>query len=100
MTAGARGWNRGNMEWFSTCHEFEKSAPNAIDELVNAYRQDRELGAINELILIAAFTLDFLCIHPFSDGNGHMARLLTLHLLYQTEYEVGAMLVWKKSLKS
>jgi len=63
--------------------------PNAIDELVNAYRQDRELGAINELILIAAFTLDFLCIHPFSDGNGRMARLLTLLLLYQTGYEVG-----------
>lgn len=56
---------------------------------VNAYRQDRELGTINELILIAAFTLDFLCIHPFSDGNGRMARLLTLLLLYQTGYEVG-----------
>ena len=63
--------------------------PNAIDELVNAYRRDRELGTINELLLIAAFTLDFLCIHPFSDGNGRMARLLTLLLLYQTGYEVG-----------
>ena len=63
--------------------------PNAIDELVNAYRRDLELGTINELILIAAFTLDFLCIHPFSDGNGRMARLLTLLLLYQTGYEVG-----------
>lgn len=63
--------------------------PNAIDELVNDYRRDRELGTINELILIAAFTLDFLCIHPFSDGYGRMARLLTLLLLYQTGYEVG-----------
>lgn len=63
--------------------------PAAIDELVNAYRQDQELSSINELILIAAFTLDFLCIHPFPDGNGRMARLLTLLLLYQTGYEVG-----------
>lgn len=63
--------------------------PSAIDELVNAYRKDHELRAINELILIAAFTLDFLCIHPFSDSNGRMARLLTLLLLYQTGYEVG-----------
>src|SRR5690606_1061289 len=46
-------------------------------------------GYINDLILIAAFVLDFLSIHPFSDGNGRMARLLTLLLLYQSGYEVG-----------
>jgi len=55
----------------------------------NAYLRERERGAINELILIAAFILDFLSIHPFSDGNGRMARLLTLLLLYQCGYEVG-----------
>ncbi|MCK4390545.1 MAG: Fic family protein [Desulfobacterales bacterium] len=33
--------------------------------------------------------LDFLCIHPFLDGNGRMARLLTLLLLYKAGYEVG-----------
>ena len=41
------------------------------------------------LLLIPAYVLDFLCIHPFADGNGRMARLLSLLLLYQAGYEVG-----------
>lgn len=41
------------------------------------------------LVLIPLFVLDFLCIHPFQDGNGRMARLLTLLLLYHFDYEVG-----------
>lgn len=41
------------------------------------------------LLLIPAYILDFLCIHPFRDGNGRMARLLSLLLLYQAGYEVG-----------
>jgi len=41
------------------------------------------------LLLIPAYVLDFLCIHPFRDGNGRMARLLSLLLLYQAGYEVG-----------
>ncbi len=46
-------------------------------------------GAIEPLLLIPAYVLDFLCIHPFLDGNGRTARLLTLLLLYQAGYEVG-----------
>ncbi len=38
---------------------------------------------------IGSYVLDFLCIHPFLDGNGRMARLLTLLLLYQAGYQVG-----------
>ncbi|HVC95075.1 MAG TPA: Fic family protein [Pirellulales bacterium] len=41
------------------------------------------------MLLIPAFVLDFLCIHPFRDGNGRVARLLSLLLLYQAGYEVG-----------
>jgi hypothetical protein len=41
------------------------------------------------MILIALYVLDFLCIHPFLDGNGRMIRLLTVLLLYREEYEVA-----------
>lgn len=41
------------------------------------------------LVIIPLAILDFLCIHPFTDGNGRMARLLTLMLLYHFDYQVG-----------
>mgnify|MGYP000797655571 FL=1 len=41
------------------------------------------------LLLLPMFILDFLCIHPFNDGNGRMSRLLTLLILYKSEYYVG-----------
>ncbi len=44
---------------------------------------------IDPLLLIPVFILDFLCVHPFNDGNGRMSRLLTLLLLYQNRYIVG-----------
>lgn len=43
----------------------------------------------NPLILMPIFILDFLCIHPFNDGNGRMSRLLTLLLLYRAGFIVG-----------
>lgn len=46
-------------------------------------------GEIDPLILITLYVLDFLCIHPFLDGNGRMARLITVLLLYHYGYEVG-----------
>jgi Fic family protein len=42
-----------------------------------------------ELYAIACFVLDFLCIHPFRDGNGRVSRLLTLLALYEHGYQVG-----------
>lgn len=47
-------------------------------------------GRVEQLLLIAAYALNFLCIHPFADGNGRMARLLTLLLLYRDGYAVGS----------
>lgn len=55
------------------------------DNFTEAWKSDR----IDKLILIPMFILDFLCIHPFSDGNGRMSRLLTLLLLYKSGYIVG-----------
>lgn len=46
-------------------------------------------GDYEPLILNASYVFDFLCIHPFQDGNGRMSRLITLLLLYKSGYEVG-----------
>lgn len=62
-------------------------APDAIDELCKSYADAKD--EIDPLVLNSMFILDFLCIHPFNDGNGRMSRLLTLLLLYQTGFIVG-----------
>jgi Fic family protein len=63
--------------------------PMAMGDLCESYSKEIEKGEIDSLILIPAFILDFLCIHPFNDGNGRMSRLLTLLLLYRCGYIVG-----------
>ena len=63
--------------------------PSAIETLCNAYQEVATELEIDPLILIPMFILDFLCIHPFNDGNGRMSRLLTLLLLYRSGYVVG-----------
>lgn len=65
------------------------ATPGAIEELCDFYNQYSHSGEIDSLMLVSAVILDFLCIHPFNDGNGRMARLLTLLLLYKAGYEVG-----------
>lgn len=60
---------------------------SSVDELCRSYRDAKEEA--DPLILSAMFILDFLCIHPFNDGNGRMSRLLTLLLLYQAGFIVG-----------
>lgn len=61
----------------------------AIDELCARFLEAWEADRIDKLVLIPMFILDFLCIHPFNDGNGRMSRLLTLLLLYRAGYIVG-----------
>ncbi|QFS47095.1 Fic family protein [Nostoc sphaeroides] len=65
------------------------ATPDAMQRLHEQFNRLFESEEIEPLLLIPTYILDFLCIHPFSDGNGRMARLLTLLLLYKADYEVG-----------
>lgn len=65
-----------------------RDTPYAMDELVMRC-QEAISDHRDHLIIIPLTIFDFLCIHPFEDGNGRMARLLTLLLLYHAEYKVG-----------
>lgn len=61
----------------------------AMEELCTRFLEAWEADRIDKLVLIPMFILDFLCIHPFNDGNGRMSRLLTLLLFYKEGYIVG-----------
>jgi len=63
--------------------------PEAIENLCDAFQEAVNDPEMDPLLLIPMFILDFLCIHPFSDGNGRMSRLMTLLLLYRSGYIVG-----------
>ena len=63
--------------------------PKAMEQLELAYLAARDDANINQLLLIPCVILDFLCIHPFRDGNGRMSRLLSLLLLYKNGYDAG-----------
>jgi hypothetical protein len=60
-----------------------------MQSLHNGLHALRNAHIVGQLLVIPAYVLDILCIHPFPDGNGRMARLLTLFLLYQAGYAVG-----------
>lgn len=61
----------------------------AMEKLCESYNELCNSGQYDPLLMIPVFILDFLCIHPFNDGNGRMSRLLTLLLLYRAGYNVG-----------
>jgi Fic family protein len=63
--------------------------PDAMAALHEGLNAAWDAGGVDRLLLIGGYVLDFLCIHPFLDGNGRMARLLSLWLLYRAGYGVG-----------
>ena len=66
-----------------------KRTPGAIEALCNEYMEAIELESLPELMLVGSFILDFLCIHPFRDGNGRVSRLMTTLLLEQNGFVVS-----------
>lgn len=82
---------------------FTPVAPYETEEAVAAicasYERALSMETVDPLILIPVFICDFLCIHPFNDGNGRMSRLLTLLLLYQNGYEVGKYISIEKQIE-
>ena len=63
--------------------------PETMRQLVLAYEEARDDAGVNKLLLIPCVILDFLCVHPFRDGNGRLSRLLTLLLLYRNGFDAG-----------
>lgn len=75
-----------------------ETAP-CIEAICENYRLAIEEKKVDPLLLIPVFIHDFLCIHPFGDGNGRMSRLLTLLLLYRNGYEVGKFISIEKHIE-
>lgn len=75
------------------------NTPSYMERLCDEYRKEIDKGEVEPLVLIADFILDFLCIHPFNDGNGRMSRILTLLLLYQNGFEVGRFISLEKIIE-
>lgn len=73
--------------------------PLAMEKLNEEFNELWQGEEIEKLILIPAYIFDFLSIHPFLDGNGRMARLLTLLLLYKAGYEVGRYISLEKLIE-
>ena len=76
----------GNMVGvvFETASPFD--TPRRMAELVAWLNEARELGRLHPLLIVAVFTVTFLEIHPFQDGNGRLSRILTTLLLLQAGY--------------
>lgn len=71
----------------------------AINILCKAFDEVLADETVDLLLIIPMFILDFLCIHPFNDGNGRMSRLLTLLLLYRAGYIVGKYISIEKAIE-
>lgn len=72
---------------FTPLSPFE--TPEALDKICEEYNRVIGNFEVEPLIAIPIFIHDFLCIHPFNDGNGRMSRLLTTLLLYRNGFYVG-----------
>ena len=77
-----------------------EETPKAMEQLELAYMEARSDANINQLLLIPCVILDFLCIHPFRDGNGRMSRLLSLLLLYKNGFDAGKYVSFEEQINN
>ncbi len=66
-----------------------KDTASAMENLCESYQNEMKNSQLPVLVISSLFILDFLCIHPFRDGNGRVSRLLNLLSLYQSGFNVG-----------
>ena len=97
FTYGGSFKNTQNYIKFTPVPPYE--TPKAIEDICRSYAETAALEIVDPLILVPAFICDFLCIHPFNDGNGRMSRLLTLLLLYKNGYAVGKYISIEKQIE-
>jgi len=70
----------------------------AMEQLILSFMDARSNYSVNQLLLIPCFVLDFLCIHPFADGNGRISRLLSLLLLYKNDFDAGKYISFEEQI--
>jgi Fic family protein len=75
-----------------------KETPYAMEQFILAYMGAKDDSGIDPMFLIPCVILDFLCIHPFADGNGRMSRLLTLLLMYKYGIDVGKYISFEEQI--
>lgn len=72
--------------------------PQAMQQMLLAYLEAKNNPNVNQLLLIPCVIFDFLCIHPFNDGNGRMSRLLSLLLLYKNGFDAGKYISFEEQI--
>ncbi|MBR1918638.1 MAG: Fic family protein [Spirochaetales bacterium] len=77
-----------------------EDTPEQMEQLVLAYQAARDNANINQLLLIPCVILDFLCIHPFRDGNGRISRLLSLLMLYRNGFDAGKYISFEEQINN
>jgi len=87
----------GKVVIFKPLEPYE--TPEAIEKICEEYDKAIKELNVDPLLVIPVFIHDFLCIHPFNDGNGRMSRLLTTLLLYKSGYVVGKYISLEKKIQ-
>lgn len=77
-----------------------QETPKAMEQLELAFMEVRSNANINQLLLIPCVILDFLCIHPFRDGNGRISRLLSLLLLYKNGFDATKYISFEEQINN